>query len=57
MPSTAKVAKKLIELCNAGKNVEAIDTLYAEEIVSIEAIAMPNMPQQMTGLTCKRRRA
>ena len=34
--NTQDVANKLIQLCREGKNVEAIDELYADDIVSHE---------------------
>lgn len=34
--STEKVANRLVELCRAGQNMQAVDELYDESIVSIE---------------------
>jgi hypothetical protein len=34
--NTQEVANRLVQLCREGKNVEAIDELYAENIISIE---------------------
>lgn len=34
--NTQDVANKLIQLCREGKNVDAIDELYADDIVSYE---------------------
>ena len=31
-----EVGKKLVELCNQGKNVVAMDTLYSVDVVSVE---------------------
>ncbi|WP_432798010.1 SnoaL-like domain-containing protein [Poriferisphaera sp. WC338] len=45
-----EVANKLVELCNQGKNLEAVDTLYADDIVSIEAMSDPTMPARMEGI-------
>lgn len=50
MASTYEVGKKLVDLCNAGKALEAVKTLYAQNIVSIEATAMGPMPQRQEGL-------
>lgn len=36
-----KTAHKLVDLCNAHKEAEALDTLYAPDAVSVEALAMP----------------
>ena len=47
--STLDVAKQLVDLCKQGKNLDAIDQLYADDIVSIEACAMPEMPQTQRG--------
>ena len=49
MNDTLTVGKKLVELCRQGKNIEAVDTLYSPEIVSIEAIGDPSMPARMEG--------
>jgi SnoaL-like domain len=37
--SVIEVANQLVALCKAGKNLESIDTLYADDIVSVEAYA------------------
>ncbi len=50
MSSTFEVGKKLVELCNQGKAMEAIKTLYSPNIVSTEAMAMPDMPARQEGL-------
>ena len=44
------VGKKLVELCKQGKNQEAMETLYSPDIVTIEAMDMPNMPREMRGM-------
>jgi hypothetical protein len=33
---TAEIAKGLVELCRQGKNIEAIEKYYSENIVSVE---------------------
>ena len=38
--STEEVAKRVVELCRKQAWKEAVDTLYADEIVSVEAHAM-----------------
>ncbi len=40
MMKTIQIAKKLVELCKQGKNMEALNTLYADNAVSVEAMAM-----------------
>ena len=56
MPSTYEVGKKLVDLCRQGKHMEAITTLYATNIVAIEAMAGPNMPHAWKALMPLRRR-
>lgn len=57
MSSTYEVGKKLVDLCNAGKAMEAITTLYSPGIVSIEAMAMSAMPARMEGLAAVKGKA
>ena len=47
--TTLEVGKKLVELCKQGKNQEAMDALYAPDIVSVEAAAMPGMSAEVRG--------
>ena len=48
--NTMEIANKLVELCNQGKNLEALATLFADDAVSVEAMAMPGMQQEAKGL-------
>ena len=48
--NTMEIAKKLVELCKQGKNMEALDTLFAQDVVSVEAVAMPGAQQEAKGL-------
>ena len=50
MNKTLSIGKTLVELCNAGKNMEAVETLYSPEIVSIEPMGGPEMPARQEGL-------
>ena len=50
MDNTLTVGKKLVELCLAGKNMEAVETLYSPAIVSIEVMGSPEMPARQEGL-------
>lgn len=43
---TQAIANKLVELCQQGKNDEALSSLYANDAVSVEALAMPGMPDR-----------
>jgi ketosteroid isomerase-like protein len=48
--NTLEVGKKLVELCNKGENMQAVESLYSPDIVSVEAQSMPNMPAEMRGM-------
>jgi ketosteroid isomerase-like protein len=48
--NTMEIARKLVELCRQGKNMEALETLYANDAVSVEPVAMPEMQQEAKGL-------
>jgi ketosteroid isomerase-like protein len=47
---TMEIARKMVDLCRQGRNLEALDTLFAADVVSVEAAAMPNMDREMRGL-------
>ena len=55
--TTLEVGKKLVELCNADKAMEAMEQLYSPNIVSIEAAAMANMPQRQEGIAAIRKKS
>jgi hypothetical protein len=55
MSDTMSVGKKLVELCSAGKFREAMETLYASNIVSVEA--GPGGPQRVEGIEAVRGKA
>ena len=48
--STYEVGTKLVELCKQGKYKQAMETLYAPDIASIEAASSPGMPRETRGL-------
>lgn len=48
--STATIAEELVELCRAGRNLDAIKKLYSPKIVSIESVGSEAMPAEMTGI-------
>ncbi|MEO6025124.1 MAG: nuclear transport factor 2 family protein [Burkholderiales bacterium] len=52
--NTMEIAKQLVELCRQGKNTEALDTLFADDVVSVEAVAMPGGQQEANGLAAVR---
>ncbi|MEM7627071.1 MAG: nuclear transport factor 2 family protein [Planctomycetota bacterium] len=43
------LANQLAALCREGKNLEAIEKLYADDIVSTEVMGTPEMPARMEG--------
>jgi ketosteroid isomerase-like protein len=50
MPSTYEIGQRLVEFCRQGKNLEAVDTLYAPDVVSVETHGTPEMPARMEGI-------
>jgi ketosteroid isomerase-like protein len=48
--STAAIAEELVSLCRAGRNADAINTLYSPDIVSVESMGNETMPREMKGL-------
>jgi len=53
---TFEIGRQLVELCNQGRNLEAIEQLYAPTIVSIETHGSPEMPARMQGIDAVRRK-
>jgi hypothetical protein len=49
MATTQEVGDKLVQLCRAGKSVEAVLTLYSGDAVSVEAMSSPEMPAVTDG--------
>ena len=52
--SVAEVGKQLCDLCREGRNLEAVEKLYSEKIVSVEAASGPELPQVMEGIDAVR---
>ena len=50
MASTMEVGQRLVELCKVNRNVDAVNTLYAQDVLSIEAAGHPGMPQRQQGI-------
>ena len=48
--NTATVAEELVSLCRAGRNTDAINSLYSPDIVSVESMGSETMPREMKGL-------
>ncbi len=53
-PSAAEIGRKLVELCNAGKGLDAVDTLYDQKVVSLEAQGTEALPARMEGIQAVR---
>ena len=47
---TKQVGEQLVGLCSKGKFLEAVDSLYSKDIVSIEAMGSPEMPAEQHGI-------
>jgi len=48
--TTFEIAKNYFELCKAHQNDVALEKLFANDAVSVEAAAMPGMPAEVRGL-------
>ena len=47
--TTQEIGTQLIALCREGKNIEAINTFYADDVVSVEAGGPPGMDRTTHG--------
>ena len=54
--TTLDIGKRLVELCKQGKHLDAVNELYANDIVSIEVRGGPDMPQRMQGIDAIRKK-
>jgi len=52
--TTKEIADRLVELCKTGQNIQAIDTLFSDKIVSVEARGDATMPAVVEGLAAVR---
>lgn len=48
--NTMEIAGKMVALCREGRNLEALDSLFAKDAVSVEAASMQGMDQEAKGL-------
>ena len=48
--ATYEVGRQLVELCRQGRNLDAVRTLYAPDVVSVEVHGDAHMPARMEGL-------
>ncbi|MDP9202929.1 MAG: nuclear transport factor 2 family protein [Gemmatimonadota bacterium] len=54
--ATTVVADELVVFCRAGRNMDAINTLYSPDIVSIESMGSEQMPREMKGIDAIRQK-
>jgi hypothetical protein len=52
--STTEVGGRYVALCREGKRGEIIDTLFAKDVVSVEAVAPPGADRMTRGLEAVR---
>ena len=45
-----EIGERLVSLCREGRNMDAIDELYADDVVSVEAAAPPGTDRTSTGI-------
>jgi len=55
--SVIEIGARLVSLCNDGKDGEAVDTLYADDVVSIEGQGSDEMPARIEGIDGVRKKA
>lgn len=48
--NTNEIGQKLVSLCQKGKNLEALDSLYRPDAESVEAMSMSEMPARIKGV-------
>ncbi len=46
---TLAIGEQLVEFCRKGENIKAIETLYSDDILSVEHCCAPGMDQEMKG--------
>ena len=56
MDSTMEIGQKLVAFCKAGKNMDAVNSLYAQDVESSEVHSMPESPHTMKGIDAIRRK-
>jgi ketosteroid isomerase-like protein len=57
MSKTMEVGKKLVALCQQNKHMEAVDSLYSPNIVSIEAGGPPGQSPRVDGIAAVKGKA
>jgi ketosteroid isomerase-like protein len=54
--SALEVGQKLVGLCREGKFADAVEQLYSPDIVSVEAMEMPQHPARQQGIAAIRKK-
>ena len=54
--ATATIAEELVSFCRAGRNLDAINTLYSPDIVSVESMGNEQMPREQKGIDAIRKK-
>ena len=54
--ATATIAEELVSFCRAGRNLDAINTLYSPDIVSVESMGNEQMPREQKGIDAIRQK-
>jgi ketosteroid isomerase-like protein len=54
--ATAAIADELVSFCRVGRNMDAINTLYSPDIVSVESMGNEQMPREMKGIDAIRQK-
>ena len=49
MADAKRIGSELVALCKEGKNLEAIEKFYADDIVSVESVGGAGFPREMAG--------
>ncbi|MFL5585643.1 MAG: SnoaL-like domain-containing protein [Gemmatimonadaceae bacterium] len=52
--TTAAIGEELVSFCRAGRNMDAINSLYSPDIVSVESMGNEAMPREVKGLDAVR---
>lgn len=55
--TTMEIGRKLADLCRQGRNLDALDTLFADDLVSVEAGGPPGMNREARGLAAVKAKA
>ena len=56
MSNSLEIGRKLVDLCRQKKHIEAVNALYAPDVVSIEVMGDEKMPARMQGIDAIRKK-